>query len=210
MEKGLIGEYTGNNTKLMGSPEIKYAGDVADETAQANEGSPAYRKASPLNQSMHKTLTKIDNKPAGDVVYDESNRDSRPIMKDLPHHSLERWNEYQTRGWASDETVTPYRMHMEKNLVEKKPRFMEGEMEEQRDSISRKSSSPLNESYDHKMAYDRNEINILKSAIHKDDLAKKHEGVSRKASPLNQKIKFPEPHSKPESKCKNCGSKKKK
>ena len=43
MEKGHIGEYTGNNTKLMKSPEIKYAGDIADETAPQLIGRPEKR-----------------------------------------------------------------------------------------------------------------------------------------------------------------------
>ena len=169
MEKGHIGEYTGNNTKLMKSPEIKYAGDIADETAQAHEGSPAYRKASPLNQSMHKKLEKIEKKKVvKDPVYDESNRESRPIMQDLPHHSQERWDEYQARGWASDDTVTPYRMHMEKNLV----------------PLSRKSS-PLNDmagGLTHAQMSEKSPENLAGHLKNRD--AHKR-GVSRKSSPLN-------------------------
>ena len=213
MEKGHIGEYTGNNTKLMGSPEIKYGGDIIDETAQDHEGSSLYRKSSsPLNQSMHKTLTKIEKEPVGQMSMKSVMR-----SKSDPLHGGDFSDNYSFDDafaaarsnvghgggnftWRGGKYTTERADDVK--TLSKKPAM---------DSISRKSSSPLNETYDHKMAFDRNEIDILKSDIHKDDEAKKHEGVSRKASPLNQKIKLPVPKfPKPESKCKNCGSKKKK
>jgi len=193
MEKGHIGGYTGNNTKLMGSPEIKYGGDIIDETAQDHEGSSLYRKSSsPLNQSMHKTLTKIDKKPADKMSMKSVMRSKSDLLHggDFSDNysfgdafAAARSNVGHGGGyftWQGNKYTTERADDVNK----------EGKIPAV-DSISRKSSSPLNETYDHKMAFDRNEIDILKSDIHKDDEAKKHEGVSRKASPLDQR-EFPE------------------
>ena len=174
MEKGHIGEYTGNNTKLMGSPEIKYGGDIIDETAQDHEGSSLYRKSSsPLNQgqmSMKKVMrSKGDPLHGGDFSDNYSFGDAfAEARSNVGHgggHFTWQGGKYTTER-ADD------------------PKFMEGEEQPQRDSISRKSS-PLNDmagGLTHAQMSEKSPENLAGHLKNRD--AHKR-GVSRKSSPLN-------------------------
>ena len=156
MEKGHIGEYTGNNAKLMKSPEIKYAGDIADETAQAHEGSPAYRKASPLNQgqmSMKSVMrSKTDPLHGGDFSDNYSFGDAfAEARSNVGHgggHFTWQGKKYTTK--RADDRPS-------KDLAEVK-----------KDPISRHSSAD----YDKDMAEERITIEHAKEDIWEDDKKK--------------------------------------
>ena len=164
MEKGHIGEYTGNNTKLMNDPEIKYAGDVAGETAQAHEGSPAYRKASPLNQSMHKTIKKIEKKPADKMSMKSVMRSKSDLLHggDFSDNysfgdafAAARSNVGHGGGnftWRGNTYTTERADDADADGL-----LAEG-------GVSRKSSSPLNADYTkaHQIAADRDTVKKLK------------------------------------------------
>ena len=174
MEKGHIGEYTGNNTKLMGSPEIKYGGDIIDETAQAHEGSPAYRKASPLNQSMHKTIKKIEKEPA-----DKMSMKSVMRSKSDPLHGGDFSDNYSFGDAfaAARSNVGHGGGHFtwqgNKYTTERADDVKTLSKLPAKDSISRKSSSPLNADYDKDMAEEWIKIDHAKEDIWEDDKEKR-------------------------------------
>ena len=169
MEKGHIGEYTGNNTKLMQNPEIKYGGDIIDETAQ---DSALYRKASPLNQ-MQKTLTKIEKEPVGQMSM-------KSVMRSTsdPLHGGDFSDNY-----SFDDAFAAARSNVGhggghftwqggKYTTERADDVKTLSNKQDPDSISRKSSSPLNADYKKDMAEEWIKIKHAKEDIWEDDKKK--------------------------------------
>ena len=77
------------------NPDLKYGGDVIDQTAQKNEGSMA-------TMDHGDSAAKFTGMSGGSAMHSEDNSGKK--MKDLPLRSRARYEEYRKRGWKHDET----------------------------------------------------------------------------------------------------------
>jgi hypothetical protein len=78
------------------NPDLKYGGDVIDQTAQKNEGSMA-------TMDHGDSAAKFTGMSGGSAMHNEDLGKSKK-MKDLPLRSRARYEEYRKRGWKQDET----------------------------------------------------------------------------------------------------------